>query len=350
MQVWEKVDLRPLTTLCVNQQAQKLLILEKENDYPQLKQYLTETPSYYFLGNGSKVVFVGDYKGTLIQNRIKGVKICGMEKGKVRLQVAAGTDWSQLVAWTVKQNWFGLENLALIPGSAGAAAVQNISAYGQSLDQVLLGVRVYDLEKDCFSYLSRSSCQLQYRHSFFKTAQGKKLLITDLFLQLSLKPLFKDYTFNLEGKETSLAQELKKRKKYPPFSSAAVWRLIVQLRRQRLPDPRQIPNAGCTFVNPTISPLFYRELKKEIPQLKGFLQKDGQIRIPAAQLLDHLGLRGYRQGNVGLYAHHAQILITNGKAKGEEILSFIRFLQTQVQKRLGVSLVPELNVVGNLDF
>lgn len=294
-------------------------------------------PKFAVLGGGSNVLFTGDFDGLVIQMGLRGVRIVRQDESSVWIGAAAGENWSELVRFCVERNWWGVENLSLIPGTVGGAPVQNVGAYGVELKDVLHCVQGLDLQNGSIRTLSRDECEFGYRTSVFKEKLCRKFVVTSLVLQLSKEPKAR---IQYEG----LARELGPLK-FERISARDVAEAVCRLRRSKLPDPKEIGNAGSFFRNPEIPEADFEDLRSRHPGMPGFPAGSGRIRVPAGWLIEQCGWKGRRMGNAGVYEKHALVIVNLGGATGREILSLAHEVRASVLDRFGIRLEPEVRIL-----
>lgn len=288
------------------------------------------------LGGGSNVVFSRDWPGLVVQPALRGVEVIERGRRRIRLRVAAGEDWPALVERCLAAGWFGLENLALIPGSAGAAPVQNIGAYGVELADRLVAVAALERATGQTLRLSRDDCRFGYRESVFKR-HPDRYLITAIELQLDLEP-----TAVLTYQP--LAAELERSGVGDP-GPRDIFRAVCDLRRAKLPDPDALPNAGSFFVNPTVDAGRWQRLRRRHPRLVAFEQPGGSYKLAAGWLVERCGYKGHRQGAIGVSPDQALVLINHGGATGAELLALAERIRGAVRETFGVELAIEPRVI-----
>ena len=296
------------------------------------------------------MLFLEDFNGLVIKNELKGIDVYEEGEDRVRVRIAAGEDWDGLVRWAVSKGLSGIENLAFIPGTVGAAVVQNIAAYGQNFEEVFLGVGGISLTNGESFYLNRTECQFSYRDSVFKKSESKELFITFIEIELSKKPVF---STSYHSRYESLSAELEG--KQEPYSVQDIYDAVVQLRLKKLPDWRKVGTAGSFFKNPVVSKHQYEKISEEVKELQcypvGNLSYDGEgveeenVKIPAGRLLDELGWKGKQIGRVGTFEKTALVVVNLGAATGEEILEFTEKMKADVLHAYGISLEREVCVV-----
>lgn len=302
----------------------------------ELVELMSDPPSkrILVLGAGSNIVFSKDFDGLIIHNKILERKATQQPDGSIHLRCGAGEPWPDLVHYSVCQGWCGLENLALIPGSAGAAPVQNIGAYGIELGQVLVGVETYNCNTRDVSSLTAEQCNLSYRSSRFRHEHN--LIVTAVTLRLS--PQFIPQLGYAE-----LQRYITEHKITPTLTS--VFAAVCTLRNRKLPDPKLLGNAGSFFKNPIISMDHWNELQQLFPGMPGYILPEWGVKIPAAWLIEHCGWKGKRVGQVGISKNHALILVNYGDATGAEITNLAGQIQDSVKKHFGIPLEPEVTIV-----
>ena len=288
------------------------------------------------LGGGSNVLFAGDYPGVVIMPQAACLAV--QEEGEsVTVTAAAGHDWHRLVEFTVARGWGGIENLSLIPGSVGAAPIQNIGAYGAQLSDVFVDLEAVPLAGGAPCTMDAAACAFGYRDSVFKHALRDRMLITRVRLRLHKRP-----RLNLEyaGVREELAQMAVSKPTVVDVSRA-----IVRLRRRKLPDPDTLPNAGSFFKNPVLAPDRYARVRERCRNIAGVAVAGG-YKVPAAQLIEACGLRGHRFGRAGVAERHALVLVNHGGATGADLLAAARAVQEAVMERFAVPLEREVRVIA----
>lgn len=289
------------------------------------------------LGEGSNVVLAGDLDALVLRYRGMGRAVTGGDKTHVRLRVAGGENWHALTVWALAQGYYGLENLALIPGTVGAAPIQNIGAYGVELSEFVDAVQVMEIDGGQMHQLSAAECEFGYRDSVFKGRWRDRCVITavDMTLRRCDCPNIR---------YSALADYLAANAR--AVSAREVHRAVVELRRSRLPDPVVVPNAGSFFKNPVIPLAQMRALLREYPAMPSFDLGDGRVKIPAGWLIESCGWKGYAAAGVGVHPGHALVLINRGCDSGAAILDLARRIQASVRERFGCDLEIEPRVYG----
>ncbi len=331
--VWEPDAAIP-NTLRVPARARSLVRLRNADNLPEVLDAAQAAGLPLFvLGAGSNILFVGDFPGTVLQLATRGIE----ETDQGRIRVAAGESWDGFVRWSLEAGYAGLENLILIPGTVGAAPVQNIGAYGVELSEFVSRVEAWDRQASRRVTLGPDDCAFAYRDSVFKR-DVERYIITHVELVLSRRrALCLDYQGVQEALESLGVRE-------PTAFDVA--RAVERLRLRKLPDPQMIANAGSFFKNPVVSEQEAQRLRSQYPDLPNYPQPpDGGVKLSAAWLIEQCGMKGVRRGDAGLYAGHALVLVNHGQATGPELLALAREVQATVTKRFGVTLQPEPRIV-----
>lgn len=288
------------------------------------------------LGGGSNLVFAGDFSGLVIRVVILGRCWERIEEHSATLVLGAGENWHEAVVYAARAGYRGIENLALIPGTAGAAPVQNIGAYGVELCDTLQSVSALDRTTGERVVLSAEECRFAYRDSLFKHAPGR-YVITDIRLRLSrTRPLvlgYRDLEEYLGGADADRLEPM------------AVAEAVMAIRRRKLPDPEILPNAGSFFKNPVVDTAQFDALKARYPDIAAYPQAEG-IKLAAAWLIDQSGWKGYRNARVGVHNRQALVLINHSSGTGRDILELAETIRGSVQERFGVTLEMEPGIVG----
>jgi len=330
--------LRELNTLRVAAKARWLATVRDPAALPDLlgRQEFTGLP-VLVLGLGSNVLFAADFEGLVLRPAWRDVRISGDEGDAALVRAEAGLGWDALVDWTLAQQLSGLENLALIPGLVGAAPIQNIGAYGAEVSEVITAVEAWDRRDSTLAMLPCLECRFGYRDSIFKQEPDRWIVTAvDFRLPRNREP-------NLGY--TGLRDELAALKLSQP-TAAQVAQAVRRLRRRKLPDPEFLPNAGSFFKNPLVPAGLADALAAAHPGLPVHASSEGSSKLSAAWLIEACGLKGIREGDCGVSAQHALVLVNHGSASGAELLALARHVADSVELRFGVRLEPEPRIVG----
>ncbi len=288
------------------------------------------------LGGGSNVLFLKDFDGLILQNCVEEIQVISESSHQVEIAVSAGYDWDRLVAWSIEQGYFGLENLSLIPGTVGASPIQNIGAYGREVKDFISHVEGFNLETEESLSWTNAECRFAYRDSIFKKEWKSKVMITNVVFRLS-----KVFTPFLEY--GNLLQEIPSDE---ALTADLVRRTVIRIRESKLPDPGLLPNAGSFFKNPVLEKDAASLLLKEYPSIPHFIEFSGRIKIPAAWLIDQCGWKGRRMGKVGVHEKQALVLVNYGESDPQAIVNLAQRIQADVLERFGISLESEVNWVS----
>lgn len=307
-------------------------------DVTDLRELLRLYPSNHFiLGGGSNICFTQDFDGLVALNKIRGKRFELKDK-HVIVTGGAGENWHEFVLWTIGNNWGGLENMSLIPGTLGAAPIQNIGAYGVELKDVFVQLTALNKETLEVEIFNKEECAFGYRDSFFKNAGKDKYVILEVTFKLSMPPHQLNTTYG--AIQTVLDEKGIKDPGIQDVSNA-----VIAIRKSKLPDPAMIGNAGSFFKNPVIEEKLLDSLFEQYPAMPYYRQGDGTIKIPAGWLIEQCGWKGKRLGSVGCHKDQALVLVHFGGGSGKEILQLARDIQASVAEKFGIKIHPEVNVL-----
>jgi len=292
------------------------------------------------LGGGSNVLFTQDVDGWIVKNNIRGIQVVRQYQNKVWVKVGAGERWHDFVLWAVAQGYGGVENLSLIPGTVGAAPIQNIGAYGVEVKDLFLSLEALDLKegKAPLKRYNRQQCQFGYRDSIFKREAKGRFCITSVTFSLTRN------THRLNTSYGDIQRTLAEMGITAPTISD-VSRAVIQIRSSKLPDPAQIGNCGSFFKNPETDRAILARIQAIHPQAPHYDLPDGRVKIPAGWLIEQCGWKGKRVGNTGCYAKQALVLVNYGGATGAEVRDLAYAIIDSVDKTFGLRLEPEVNIV-----
>ncbi|WP_175625306.1 MULTISPECIES: UDP-N-acetylmuramate dehydrogenase [Oxalobacteraceae] len=332
--VQHNYSLRHLNTFGVAASAQAYLPV---SDATQLEQVLQDATlaalPRLVLGGGSNILLTRDFPGLVLHMGIKGIEIVGEDESATYVRAAAGENWHQFVLWTLEHGLGGLENLSLIPGSVGAAPIQNIGAYGIEIKDRFHALTLFDFATGEQRVLDKAACRFAYRDSVFKHELRDRAVVLDVTFALP-----KQWQPNV--RYADVAQELAARsitQPTPQDISAAV----IAIRTRKLPDPAVIGNAGSFFKNPVVTPAQRDSLLQRYPQMVNYAQPDGSVKLAAGWLIDQCGWKGRTAGAAGVYENQALVLVNRGGASGTDIAQLAAAIQADVAQRFDVQLEPE---------
>lgn len=341
--ITESADLSALNAFGIAARARQLITLTDEADAPEAIDQLRSAPRSLLLGAGSNLLFTGDVDGTVLKVSLTGRKVAdaaiagvGLDDTTVLVEAAAGEPWHDFVLWTLAQGLSGLENLALIPGSVGAAPVQNIGAYGVELREHLHSVRALSLEDGRSCEFAAAECGFGYRDSRFRSRTGRaQWLILSVRFALSRDPR---PTLHYPDLQTAFPPTA------PPPSPLAIARAVCAIRERKLPNPAELGNAGSFFRNPVVDATHADRLAANHPGLPVYRDPatPHQAKLPAGWLIEQCGWKGARRGDAGVHTQHALVLVNYGRARGADIAALAADIQASVFERFGVRLEPEV--------
>ncbi len=285
------------------------------------------------LGGGSNLLFTRDFDGIVLHMTGLGKEVLGEQDGKMLVRARAGENWHAFVQWTLAQGLGGLENLSLIPGTVGAAPIQNVGAYGTETRDVFHSLTAYDMRSGALRTLDAAACRFAYRDSLFKQPEGRELVVLDVTFALPAA-----WQPNLRYAELARAVE---EAGFATPTPQEIGRTVEAIRRRKLPDPLEIGNAGSFFKNPVVSSEQCARLLAQYPAMVHHAQPDGSEKLAAGWLIDQCGWKGRALGAAGVYPKQALVLVNLGGAQGEDVVRLARAIQADVKAKYGVELEPE---------
>lgn len=332
----QNCPLQPYHTFGIAATAARLVELTSEDDIRELMRQGAFRQPYLVLGKGSNVVFTADYPGLVLVMRTRGISATPDGEGHILVTAAAGEEWDPFVRHCAREGWHGLENLAAIPGTVGASAVQNVGAYGAEAQQFIHCVNTIDLASGASRQFTREECRFAYRYSIFKEPAMRSHLITSVVYRLST-------TFTPDTSYKALQDYFHAQQITGPTPLQFV-EALTDLRWSKLPRPEDTGSAGSFFKNPIVSPDVHQRLKARFPQLVSFPAGEG-FKLAAGWLIDQCGWKGRTLGHCGVYAKQALVLVNHGGATGEEVLALAQSVIRSVEETFGVTLEPEAILV-----
>ena len=291
---------------------------------------------WYALGGGNNILFTRRFEGTLIKPAAAGIEAIGEDADSVTIRAAAATEWDDMVAWCVDHGLWGAENLSLIPGTVGAAPVQNIGAYGAEAAGIIHRVHIYDTQRREHMTLGNADCRFAYRDSIFKHELRGRTVITSVEMRLGKRPApnlaYGDLRSHVEARGGASLRNIRD--------------AVCAIRRGKLPDTDELGNAGSFFKNPIVDRATGERLRSEDPSCPLYPAADpAKCKLAAGWLIDRAGLKGYRSGRVGVHERQALVLVNFGGATGGEVMALARHVQSVVLDRFGVEIEPEVNIL-----
>ena len=338
MLIQQNVSLRNLNTFGLEAEARYFVEVKSVDELAEiLTQKDWQNFPKFILGGGSNVLFTQNINALVIHPDIKGIEKIKETEEHIWLHVGAGEVWQDLVMYCVDHQYAGIENLSLIPGTAGAAPMQNIGAYGVEIKDVIETVEAISIATAETRTFTWEECQFGYRESVFKKALKDQYIITGAVYRLNKKPVF-----NIEyGDIKKTLQEMK----IENVSIRAISNAVIHIRQSKLPDPAQIGNAGSFFKNPEISAPQFEVLKSSFPTVPGYAIGDDKVKVPAGWLIEQAGWKGYRDGQIGVHERQALVLVNYGGGSGSDIKKLSEKIQDSVEQKFGIRLSAEVNFV-----
>ena len=332
---YKDINISERNSFHVQQTAKRLVEFDRAEELPELfATYGAE--NWYVLSGGNNILFTKDIDALLITPCDDRIEIIAEENERVRVKVGAGVEWDDLVAWSVERGLWGIENLSLIPGKAGAAPVQNIGAYGVEAKDAIRAVEMYFVEGGNFITLAAEHCDFGYRESVFKHSLKGRVIITAIEIELS----------KVANPRLDYGDVIREVEARGGATLANIRDAICSIRRSKLPDTAVLGNAGSFFKNPIVDAAIAERLRAEYPEMPSYPTKEeGKVKLAAGWLIDKAGLKGYKEGNVGVHERQALVLVNLGGATGGEVIAFACKVVAQVREKFGIEISPEVNVL-----
>ena len=337
MTISKHVSLLPFNTFGIDVKTDYLIEYSSVEELSAiLKSELVTSSRLLHVGSGSNLLFLNDFDGVVLHSQLKSIDLLTTDEQSVYVEVGAGVAWDDFVDFAVKKGWGGVENLSLIPGETGAAAVQNIGAYGVEVQSVIDRVKTVEVESGEIREFSNAECEYGYRESIFKTMLKGKYIVTSVVFRLECVP-----TFTLDYQH--LEDEVRKN---GDLSLANVRQTIIAIRQSKLPDPAVQGNAGSFFMNPVIPKSLFVQLQSQFPEIPHYYVSEIDEKVPAAWLIDKCGWKGKQIGKAAVHDKQALVLVNKGGATGAEIVFLAEQIQLSVKEKFGIELRPEVNYIS----
>ena len=339
MIVKQNVDLFPYNTFGLHSTAKFFTTVDSTEESKSLfASDIFRKEKHFILGGGSNILFTKNFDGLVVKVEIMGKNVIEENDSTITLRVGSGENWHQFVMYCVDRNYGGVENLSLIPGTVGAAPMQNIGAYGVEIKKNILGVEAIVISTGDVRYFDNEGCRFGYRESIFKKELKHQFLISSVTLKLTKR----DHQFNISY---GAIDETLKKIGVQTLSVKAISDAVISIRSSKLPDPARIGNAGSFFKNPSIHADLVDFIKKDFPMLPTFPSTDGLTKVPAAWLIEQCGWKGKTFGSIGVHQHQALVLVNYGGGEGEKIWELAMKIKESVKEKFNVTLQPEVNVI-----
>lgn len=333
MEVLQDFSLKSLNSFALNVVAREFAAFSSINDL----QSIRKKPQTLILGGGSNILFTKNYDGLVLKNEIKGIKKIMEDEDFVYVQVGAGENWHQFVLHCINNSWAGVENLSLIPGSVGASPMQNIGAYGVEIKEVFHELKAWHMDEKCNYTFAAKDCEFGYRESVFKKKYKDQFVILCVTYKLRKRPF---YNISYGAIQQQLDHmEVKE------LSIKAVSDAVIAIRSSKLPDPKEIGNAGSFFKNPVVDKSVFEYIKTTYDRVVGYENNDGSVKLAAGWLIEQCGWKGYRKGDAGCHSKQALVLVNYANATGKEIYDLSEDILQSVKEKFGVLLEREVNII-----
>lgn len=328
-------SLRDLNSFHVEERADRIIEFDSKQDLDQIFAEGATPENWYTLGGGNNILFTQRFAGTLLKPVGKEIKIKAQIDDSVIVEAEAGVEWDDMVAWSVERDLWGMENLSLIPGTVGAAPVQNIGAYGAEAKDVIERVHYFDVEDRKHHTLGCAECRFAYRESIFKHELKGRAIITSVEFRLSKSSQpslgYGDLAKEVEARGGATLKNIRE--------------AVCAIRQSKLPDTAVLGNAGSFFKNPIVNKEVSERLKAEYDSMPIYPVSEHKCKLAAGWLIDQAGLKGYRQGNVGVHERQALVLVNFGGATGAEVIALSEMVRQKVNEKFGIKIDPEVNIL-----
>lgn len=335
MNIQSAVNLKNFNTFGISVEASQFISIDKLEDLLALKLY--STSEYLVLGGGSNVLFTQAPKGLVIKMNLKGIEVISVNDSEVLVKVAAGEIWHEFVLHAIENNWGGIENMSLIPGSVGASPMQNIGAYGVEIKDVFDSLEAFHIDTKEIHTFSKEECNFGYRESVFKRRLKGQYIITSVTYRLQKNP-------TINTSYGAITDELAKNNITNP-TIKDVSNAVITIRQSKLPDPKEIGNAGSFFKNPVISTDLFTLVQEQYPSIPSYPNGKDLVKVPAGWLIEQAGWKGKTLDNYGVHKNQALVLVNYGGATGQEIYDLSSAIIQSIQEKFGIELEREVNII-----
>jgi UDP-N-acetylmuramate dehydrogenase len=337
MNIEENKSLKTYNTFSIDCSAMYFVSIQSISDLKEVLQSKIHS-KIFILGGGSNVLLTQDIDALVIHINLKGIEIISEDKGSISLKVMAGENWHDFVEYCIKHNYGGIENLSLIPGNVGTAPIQNIGAYGVELKDVFSSCSTISLNNLSEKQFNKEECKFGYRNSIFKNEEKGTFIITSVIFNLTKTNhnksigygAIKEHLNNLQIENPTIKE----------ISEA-----VIQIRKSKLPDPKELGNSGSFFKNPIINDIKFKKFHNNYPEAPYYKISNSEYKIPAGWLIEQSGFKGKRIGDAGVHKKQALVLVNYGNTTGKEIVSLSKKIQTKVKDDFGISIIPEVNII-----
>lgn len=312
------------------------------NSIESLKELLQSNlrQPHLILGGGSNILFTKNFDGLILKNELQGIELVNEDEHHYYVKAAAGEVWHSFVEYCINHHFAGAENLSLIPGSVGASPMQNIGAYGVEIKDIFHELEAYHIHEKTITTFSLKDCEFGYRESVFKRKLKNQFIITSVTYKLNKHPKFNTSYGAIEQELTAMGVQ--------HLSIQAIAQAVINIRSSKLPNPKEIGNAGSFFKNPVISNHQLNELKKQHPSIPSYpsgKSENNESKVAAGWLIEQCGWKGFRKDDAGCHAKQALVLVNYGTATGKEIFDLSEEIIVSVRNKFGITLEREVNII-----
>lgn len=342
MDIQKKISLKSYNTFGIAAKARFFIEINSVDELRQALQ-LEEYPEKFILSGGSNMLITGDLNALVLHINIKGIEIVKEDNDHVILKIMAGENWHDLVLWTLEQGYGGLENMSLIPGNTGTAPIQNIGAYGVELKDTFISCEAIKVHDQTSKTFTKDDCRFGYRDSYFKNEGKGKFIISSVTLKLTKRNHRRNTSYG------AIEAELKKKGVSDP-TIKDISNAVIAIRQDKLPDPKVLGNSGSFFKNPVISESEFHTFTEDHPEAPFYTISENAFKIPAGWLIEQAGFKGKRFGDAGIHKNQALVLVNHGDATGEAILNLAEKIIDAVEKKFGIRIEPEVNIIGQTNL
>ena len=333
----QNISLKPFNTFGIEAKAATFFEFTSLNELKEALLSRAADQELLILGGGSNLLLTQDFAGLVLKNGLKGISLEREDDGHVWVRAMAGENWHEFVMHCIDQGWAGIENLSLIPGTVGAAPMQNIGAYGVEIKQVFESLEAVEIATGEVHTFDNATCEFGYRESIFKKAAKGQYVIASVLFRLNKAPKF--------NTSYGAIQDTLKEMGVEELTIRAVSDAVIHIRQSKLPDPAEIGNAGSFFKNPTVDKIDYEGLRAEFPSIPGYKQPEDRVKIPAAWLIEQAGWKGKTFDQIGVHKKQPLVLVNYGEGKGADIKELAFKVRDSVAEKFGIELTPEVNII-----
>ena len=335
--IQQNVPLKPYNTFGIAANAARFFEFTSIEQLVEALSLRQPDEELMILGGGSNILLTRDFEGLILKNGLKGIEKVREDDNHVWVRAMAGENWHEFVMHCISQDWAGVENLSLIPGTVGAAPMQNIGAYGVEIKNVFESLEAVEIATGAVHTFDNPTCEFGYRESIFKKEVKGKYVIASVLFRLNKQPEFNTSYGAIQDTLAEMGVE--------ELSIKAVSDAVIKIRQSKLPDPAEIGNAGSFFKNPTIDKIDYEGLRAEFPSIPGYKQPGDRVKVPAAWLIDQAGWKGKTFGQIGVHKNQPLVLVNYGDGQGADIKDLAFKVRTSVAEKFGIELTPEVNII-----